>query len=69
MYIDHQRSWLLHNNVHSNRADGGIDVGSTIGILLDLERRQLTFYVNDESQVHNGRHVRLRLTTSLTIGV
>jgi hypothetical protein len=51
MYIDHQRSWFLHNNVHSNRADGGIDVGSTVGILLDLERRQLTFYVNDESQV------------------
>lgn len=48
MYIDHQRSWFLHNNVHSHRTDGGIDVGSTIGVLLDLDQRQLSFFVNEE---------------------
>lgn len=51
MYIDHQRSWFLHNNVHSHRTEGGIDVGSTVGVLLDLDRRQLSFYVNEEPQV------------------
>lgn len=51
MYIDHQRSWFLHNNVHSQRTDGGIDVGSTVGVLLDLDRRQLSFFVNEEPQV------------------
>ncbi|XP_059353298.1 E3 ubiquitin-protein ligase TRIM9-like isoform X2 [Daphnia carinata] len=50
MYIDHQRSWFLHNNVHSHRTDGGIDVGSTVGVLLDLDRRQLSFFVNEEPQ-------------------
>ena len=48
MYIDHRRSWLLHGNVHSDRTEGGITEGSTVGVLLDLERRQLSFYVNDE---------------------
>jgi tripartite motif-containing protein 9/67 len=48
MYIDSQRSWLLHANVHSSRTEGGIQVGSTVGVLLDLDRRQLSFYVNDE---------------------
>lgn len=52
MYIDHQRSWFLHNNIHSNRTEGGIDVNSTVGILLDLDRRQLSFYVNEEPQVN-----------------
>jgi hypothetical protein len=66
MYIDHQRSWFLHNNVHSNRADGGIDVGSTVGILLDLERRQLTFYVNDESQVCRSVTLVLKLVSVST---
>ena len=51
MYIDHQRSWFLHNNVHSQRTDGGIDVGSTVGVLLDLNNHQLSFYVNDDLQV------------------
>ena len=48
MYIDHRRSWLLHGNVHSDRTEGGITEGSTVGVLLDLERHQLSFYVNDE---------------------
>lgn len=50
MYIDHQRSWFLHADRHEHRVDGGIERGSVIGVLLDLERRQLCFYVNDERQ-------------------
>ncbi|GFX26793.1 tripartite motif-containing protein 67 [Trichonephila clavipes] len=50
MYIDHQRSWFLHADSHESRTEGGIEVGSVIGILLDLEQHQLSFYVNDERQ-------------------
>ncbi|CAB3385338.1 Hypothetical predicted protein [Cloeon dipterum] len=50
MYIDRQRSWFMHGSIHDQRCDGGIAVGSTIGVLLDLERRQISFYVNDEPQ-------------------
>ncbi|CAG7785123.1 unnamed protein product [Allacma fusca] len=50
MYIDHQRSWFIHCGVHSCRTEGGIGPGSTIGILLDLDQRQVTFYVNEEQQ-------------------
>ncbi|XP_065562893.1 E3 ubiquitin-protein ligase TRIM9-like isoform X1 [Artemia franciscana] len=50
MYVDHQRSWFMHCNVHADRSDGGITSGSTVGILLDLDRRQLSFYINDEPQ-------------------
>lgn len=56
MYIDHQRSWFLHNNVHSNRMEGGIEVGSTVGVLLDLDHHQLSFYVDGEPQVMTSRH-------------
>jgi len=56
MYIDHQRSWFLHNNVHSNRTEGGIDVGCTVGVLLDLDRRQLSYFVNEEPQVISPIH-------------
>ncbi|XP_067142023.1 E3 ubiquitin-protein ligase TRIM9-like isoform X1 [Centruroides vittatus] len=50
MYIDHQRSWFLHADHHENRTDGGIEASSVVGILLDLENHQLSFYVNDERQ-------------------
>lgn len=50
MYIDHQRSWFLHADCHENRTEGGIEIGSVIGILLDLEQHQLSFFVNDERQ-------------------
>lgn len=50
MYIDHQRSWFLHADGHENRCDGGIVCGSVVGVLLDLERHQMSFYVNDERQ-------------------
>lgn len=50
MYIDNQRSWFLHGDKHENRAEGGIEVGSVVGVLLDLDSRQLSFYVNQEVQ-------------------
>lgn len=51
MYIDRQRSWFMHGSVHEQRSEGGIQPGSTVGVLLDLERHQLSFYVNEEPQV------------------
>lgn len=51
MYIDRQRSWFMHNDVHENRQDGGIETGCTVGVLLDLVKHQLSFFVNDEPQV------------------
>nr|CAD7424758.1 unnamed protein product [Timema monikensis] len=50
MYIDRQRSWFMHNSVHEQRSEGGIQPGSTVGVLLDLDRHQLSFYVNEEPQ-------------------
>jgi len=67
MYIDHQRSWFLHNNVHSNRTDGGIEEGSTVGVLLDLDRRQLSFYVNEEAQVNSILKVAIRIFNIILI--
>ncbi|VVC38148.1 Fibronectin type III,RING-type zinc-finger, LisH dimerisation motif,Zinc finger, RING-type,B-box, C- [Cinara cedri] len=50
MYIDKQRSWFMHCRSHEQRCEGGIQVGSTIGVLLDLNKHQLSFFVNDEPQ-------------------
>ncbi|XP_036293002.1 E3 ubiquitin-protein ligase TRIM9 isoform X11 [Pipistrellus kuhlii] len=50
MYVDNNRSWFMHNNSHTNRTEGGIGKGATIGVLLDLNRKTLTFFVNDEQQ-------------------
>ncbi|XP_029685449.1 LOW QUALITY PROTEIN: E3 ubiquitin-protein ligase TRIM9 [Takifugu rubripes] len=50
MYVDNNRSWFMHNNSHTNRTDGGIAKGSTIGILLDFSRRIMIFLINDEQQ-------------------
>lgn len=51
MYIDKQRSWFMHASVHDQRSEGGIQQGATVGVLLDLDRHQLSFYVNEEPQV------------------
>ncbi|XP_060938942.1 E3 ubiquitin-protein ligase TRIM9 isoform X1 [Limanda limanda] len=50
MYVDNNRSWFMHNNSHTNRTDGGISKGATIGMLLDFSRRILIFLINDEQQ-------------------
>ena len=50
MYIDSSRSWFRHNNEHSNRRDGGVDVGSVIGVLLDVTNHKVTFYLNDQKR-------------------
>uniref|UniRef100_A0A671QLE8 E3 ubiquitin-protein ligase TRIM9-like n=1 Tax=Sinocyclocheilus anshuiensis TaxID=1608454 RepID=A0A671QLE8_9TELE len=48
MYVDNNRSWFMHNNSHTNRAEGGITQGSTVGILLDLTKHTLTFFINKQ---------------------
>ncbi|XP_071380595.1 E3 ubiquitin-protein ligase TRIM9 isoform X10 [Centroberyx affinis] len=50
MYVDNNRSWFMHNNSHTNRTDGGISKGGTIGVLLDFTRGILIFLINDEQQ-------------------
>lgn len=50
MYVDNNRSWFMHNNSHTNRTEGGISKGATVGILLDFHRRTLTFSINEEQQ-------------------
>ncbi|XP_073340142.1 E3 ubiquitin-protein ligase TRIM9 isoform X7 [Pagrus major] len=50
MYVDNNRSWFMHNNSHTNRTDGGIGKGATIGVLLDFSRGLVIFLINDEQQ-------------------
>lgn len=48
MYIDAARSWFMHSGVHTARTDGGIASGSVVGVLLDLDRQMLSFYLDGE---------------------
>ncbi|KAE8586643.1 hypothetical protein XENTR_v10021724 [Xenopus tropicalis] len=50
MYVDNNRSWFMHSNSHTNRSEGGITKGATVGVLLDFTRRTLTFSINEEQQ-------------------
>ncbi|XP_069741203.1 E3 ubiquitin-protein ligase TRIM9 isoform X8 [Narcine bancroftii] len=50
MYVDNNRSWFMHSNSHTNRTEGGICKGTTIGVLLDLNKRNLSFYINNVQQ-------------------
>ncbi|XP_023808533.1 tripartite motif-containing protein 67 isoform X1 [Oryzias latipes] len=81
MYVDNNRSWFMHNS-HTNRAEGGINKGSTVGILLDLVKRTLTFYINQKQHgptafdsldgvfvpaVSLNRNVQVTLVTGLEV--
>ncbi|XP_039605882.1 E3 ubiquitin-protein ligase TRIM9 [Polypterus senegalus] len=48
MYVDNNRSWFMHNNSHTNRAEGGISKGAKVGILLDFNKHTLTFFINKQ---------------------
>lgn len=50
MYIDKSRTWFYHDNEHTNRCEGGVDVGSRLGVLLDIDRQQVTYYVNQKQR-------------------
>ena len=50
VYVDSNRSWFQHNNEHLFRSEGGIEAGSTVGLLLDLDENTLTFYCNGEKR-------------------
>ncbi|XP_075265171.1 E3 ubiquitin-protein ligase TRIM9-like isoform X2 [Convolutriloba macropyga] len=46
LYIDRKRSYFMHNNVHSQGNTGGIGLGSVVGVLINLEKHMLTFFVD-----------------------
>ncbi|XP_077202688.1 tripartite motif-containing protein 67 isoform X1 [Paroedura picta] len=50
MYVDNNRSWFMHCNSHTNRTEGGVSKGATVGVLLDLNKHTLTFYINGQQQ-------------------
>ncbi|KAK8754632.1 hypothetical protein OTU49_016941, partial [Cherax quadricarinatus] len=50
MYIDNERSWLMHSGEHFNRSAGGVRTGDTVGLLLNLPEKTLGFYVNGDLQ-------------------
>nr|CAB3267247.1 E3 ubiquitin-protein ligase TRIM9 [Phallusia mammillata] len=50
MYADESRNWILHNNQHFKRTDTGVKLGSRIGILLDVARGVITFFIDGKIQ-------------------
>ncbi|XP_049500989.1 tripartite motif-containing protein 67 isoform X10 [Panthera uncia] len=50
MYVDNNRSWFMHCNSHTNRTEGGVCKGATVGVLLDLNKHTLTFFINGQQQ-------------------
>ncbi|XP_040098701.1 tripartite motif-containing protein 67 isoform X12 [Oryx dammah] len=50
MYVDNNRSWFMHGNSHTNRTEGGVCKGATVGVLLDLNKHTLTFFINGQQQ-------------------
>ncbi|XP_048342566.1 tripartite motif-containing protein 67 isoform X9 [Sphaerodactylus townsendi] len=50
MYVDNNRSWFMHCNSHTNRTEGGVSKGATVGVLLDLNKHTLTFFINGKQQ-------------------
>ena len=84
MYIDGSRSWFMHSGHHFERTEGGISSGSVVGVLLDLNRHNISFYVNGDphgpviSTEANGtfypavslnRNVQITLTSGLEIPI
>ena len=51
MYIDGERSWLMHAGEHFNRKNGGVRPGDKVGLLLTFPEKTLTLYVNEELKV------------------
>ena len=49
MYIDSERSWFMHDGQHTNRLNGGIRLGSIIGVLLNLTDGTLRFFIDRHS--------------------
>lgn len=47
MYVDDSRSWFLYQDNHAHRTEGGIQRGSVVGVLLDLEKHTLCYYIDD----------------------
>lgn len=47
-YMDNTRSWFVHDGQHVGRSQGCIGVGSVIGVLLDLDRHTLSFFLNGQ---------------------
>lgn len=58
----------MHCRSHEQRCEGGIQVGSTIGVLLDLNKHQLSFFVNDEPQVQSDTMI-IFMTSKLNFTV
>ncbi|XP_059891069.1 tripartite motif-containing protein 67 isoform X13 [Delphinus delphis] len=50
MYVDSNRSWFMHCSSHTNRTEGGVCKGATVGVLLDLNEHTLTFFINGQQQ-------------------
>ncbi|KAM5235808.1 tripartite motif-containing protein 67 isoform 2-T2 [Ctenodactylus gundi] len=50
MYVDNNRSWFMHCNSHTNRTEGGVCKGATVGVLLDLNQHTLAFFINGQQQ-------------------
>nr|XP_058909296.1 tripartite motif-containing protein 67 isoform X9 [Kogia breviceps] len=50
MYVDNNRSWFMHCSSHTNRTEGGVCKGATVGVLLDLDEHTLTFFINGQQQ-------------------
>jgi len=81
MYVDNKRSWFMHADMHTDRTSGGISQSSTIGVLLDLKRNTLSYFINGEPHgpvafsglngvyfpaVSLNRNVQVTLHTGLT---
>lgn len=54
LYVDLNRAWFLHGEQHHGRLSVGINVGSVIGVCLDMDRGNLRFFINDRPLIADG---------------